>query len=366
MRHSDSRRNTALAMALVYLANAYILGGDPAAGRDAWLCLLIASAGLLPLFFLYARLCARYPGQNLTGMLRLSLGSRAAALFALPYLLYGILVLGMSLNCFGGYVSGEVLPDTPVLLMECLIVLSAVCLAWRGGAVMGKWAALVLPVTLLFILLSFAGSFPALQPDEILPVAADRTRLRQGIWHDLAFPTGEPVLLFTLLPGSREKMRLRDWLLPFVFTALVLSLARLRNVMVLGGALSGAVRYASAYADGISDYRNFAQHMEVLTSLIPAAAGIMEAAAALSFAADCAGSLFGRLPRTRLLLLCSIPGAAAAAFLFPAAAENLRNRLWPGISLSLQWFAPLCCLAVPALRARGRKILDRCLKKKAA
>lgn len=351
------------AMTLVFLANAYILGGDPAAGRDAWLCLPAASALLTPVVLLYARLSSRFPGQDLNGIMRETLGPAAARLFALPYLIYGLLVLGMSLNCFGLFVAGEVLPDTPVLLMESLIAVCAFFLAWSGGGVIGRWAALVLPVTALFILLSLAGSVSVLQPDELLPVAADRERLVRGVWHGLAFPTGEPILLFSLLPGVRGRVRPRHWLLPFLSASLLLSLACMRNTMVLGGALSGAVRYASSYADGVSDYRNFAQHMEVLTSLIPAAAGIMEAAAALSFAAGCAGELTPRLTRKGTLTLCAALGTAAASLFSLPAIRTLRGELWPGISLVMQCAAPLCCLAVPGLRAGRRKICDRRLKR---
>ena len=351
------------AMVLVVLANAYILGSVSEAGRDAWLCLLLSALVWVPVLRLYAALSARYPGENFAGILEKSMSAGFARTLACFYTLYGVLVLGMSLNCFGLFAAGELLPDTPMPLMECLIAGTAGYLVWKGSGIMGKWAALVLPVALLFILLSLAGAIPVLEPEAVLPVAAEPGRIRAGFLRCLAFPLGEPVLLFTFLPGVRGRFRLRHWLLPFGTAILLLSLSWLRNVMVLGGGLYGGLRYAASYADGVQDYLNFAQHVEALTSLIPAAAGIMEAAAALSFAVDCLTCLTAGPRRSMYIPIAAILGLGAGIFLFAdPAVLRLRDVVWPWISLPLQIIPPLVCLICPRAQD-SRKKLERCLKR---
>lgn len=345
-----------ISVALITIANAYILGNDQAGGRDAWLCVLLAALLLLPLYFLYAALSGRFAGKTLFEIMEETLGARGTRALALVYAVYGVLVIGMSLNTFGYYVNLEVLPDTPAVVMEAAIVLCAAYLAVKGGAVIGKWAAFVLPAVLLFILISLIGSIPSLHPSYLLPAAEDRQAFLRGILHCTAYPAGEPVLLFSLLPAFSKPSGLRHWALPFFLAALLLAAAYARGTMVLGGTLSGALRYSTSHADSITDHLNYTQHTEVLTSLIPAAAGIMETSAALLFTEQAMRAVWKKARPLPAALAASALALTVNVLLYPTgAAVQRREEIWPLFSLPLQLVPPLVCLCAALWKSRKKR-----------
>ncbi len=365
MYKTISPRYFCVTMVLYYIANAYILGNDQVASRDSWLCLLMAALLLAPVLPLYAALSRRWPGKNLFEIFREALSPGTARFAAGIYAVYGILVLAMSLNCFGLFVQHEILPDTPTSVMELLIVLCSVYLVIAGGSVIGKWGAFVFPLVMLFIAVSLLGAIPSLEPGNLLPIAENRKNAALGVYRLLAFPVGEPVILFALLPSVRGEFGLRHWILPFLAAMLILALTYARNTMVLGGALAGVMHFTTSHADSITDYLNFSQHTEALTSLIPAVAGIMEASLALLFVSQGLAAVFVRQEAKG-----GVIAGAAAGLLFSILVLKseyvleLRDMIWPGVSLVLQTILPMCCTIVPGMRKRlRRKILERRLKR---
>lgn len=365
MYRTISPKIACIVMALFYMANSYILGNDRIAERNAWLCVLLSALAFLPVFFLFYLLIKKFPGKNLFEIVECIFGIGVRRVVAGIYAVYGVFLLSMSFNCFARFVSSNVLPDTPKYVMAIAIALCAAYLVYQGAVVMGKWGAFILPVVALFIMVSLIGSIPSLQVSHLFPIAEDGRKIAFGTYRYLSFPFGEPIILFSLLPWVRGKMKMRHWLVPWFAAALVLSISFARDTMVLGGALSGALTFSTNYADSITGYINFEQRTEVVTSLIPAAAGIMESAVILLFISQAFDAISGR-PWAKTGILAG--GVVALVLCFtiygtPSALET-RYQIWPLISVPLQVVIPFACLCVASVRnGLRRKILARRLKR---
>lgn len=365
MYKSISPRIAGIVMVLVYIANAYILGNDRVAGRNSWLCVVLSAILFVPVYILFYFLTKKYPGMNFFEIMNQVFGKTVMKVIAVIYVAYAICVLSMSYNCFARFVSSNILQDTPKYIMGIAIALCAAYLVWKGSVVMGKWASFVLPVVLVFILISLLGSIPSLHFEYLLPIAENRMDMIIGTYRFLAFPVGEPVIFFCLLSSVKGTLRLRHWLIPLAVAAVILSLTFARDTMVLGGSLSGILSFSTNHADSIAGYLNFSQRTEVLTSLIPAAAGIMEAAVTLFFITQGVDAILEKSRSWIGILTGTVVGLAISfTFFNTSAALEKRYMIWPAISVGFQILAPLVCLLVSSVKnGMRRKILARRLKR---
>ncbi len=365
MYKSISPRIAGIVMVLVYIANAYILGNDRIAGRNSWLCVLISAILFIPIYILFYFLTKKYPGLNFFEIVNKVCGKTVMKIIAVIYVVYAICVLSMSYNCFARFVSSNILQDTPKYVMGTAIALCAAYLVWKGGVVMGKWASFVLPVVLIFILISLLGSIPSLHFEYLLPFAENWEDIAVGTYRYLAFPVGEPILFFSLLSSVKGDFRLRHWLIPLAIAAAILSFAFARDTMVLGGSLSGVLSFSTNHADSIAGYLNYSQRTEVLTSLIPAAAGIMEAAVTLFFITQGVDAVIEKSNSWIGILIGTIAGLAISFTVYnTSAALEKRYMVWPAISVAFQVAVPLMCLLVSSVKSgMRRKILARRLKR---
>lgn len=362
MPQQISPRIFALTSMLFYLANAYIQGNLRSGGNSAWLMVMAGAILLLPLFFLLAAVCRRYPGKDfsaIAGSLWGSVGRRVVSCFLF---LYGTILLGRSLSHFTQFVSAYILPETPRILMASLLFCMAALLVRRSAAAIGRWAGIVLPAVFLMIGMALAASVSVCKPDALLPVAADRGEWIRGIEESMVFPFGEPLAMCTLLSGVHGTIRRRHWILPWLGTAFLLALTFARNTMVLGGDLAAILPFATHHADSVVGYSNFSLRIEALTSLIPAAAGILEAAVFLHLSTTSMDAAAGRRLHGMLIL---IPAAIAGAMvLLPSVWLMKLEAYWGMFSLPFQFALPISFLLTDQLRRRTRrKILARRLKR---
>ena len=365
MYKSINPRIACIVALLVYIANAYILGNDRVAGRNSWLCVLLSAILFLPVYVLFQFLVKRYPGRNFFEIMNEVFGKTVMKVLAVVYIAYGICVLSMSFNSFARFVNSNILTDTPKYVMGIAIALCSAYLVYKGTMVIGKWAAFVLPVVLLFILISLLGSLPSLHFEYLFPIVENKRDLLIGVYRYLAFPVGEPIILFSLLSAVKGPFRLRHWLIPLALAACILSLSFARDTMVLGGSLSGILSFSTNHADSITGYLNFTQRTEVITSLIPAAAGIMESVVTLLFISQGFDAIFEKSRSWIGIVVGTLGGLTISFTVFNTSAIlEQRYMVWPLFSVPLQIVVPLACLITCSVKSgMRRKILARRLKR---
>jgi len=362
MPQEISPRVFALASLLFYLANAYIQGNLRSGGQSAWLMVVAGAVLLLPFFLLLSAVSSRHPGKDLPAVAGQLWGMAGQRVVSGLLFLYGTLLLGRSLSCFTRFVSAYILPDTPRILMATLLFALAALLVRRGAAAIGRWAGIVLPVVFLMIGLAIAASISVCRPEALMPIETERGKWLRGIRESVVFPFGEPLAMCTLLTGVKGTVRRRHWVLPWLGAALLLALTFARNTMVLGGELSAVLPFATHHADSVMGYSSFSLRVEALTSLIPAAAGILEAAVFLHLAVCSMEAMAGRKLHGAFYLIPA--GLAGAIILLPGGQLMAWEGYWGWFSLPLQAALPVALLLGERMQKRmRRKILARRLKR---
>lgn len=358
-----SARSFAITSMLYYFANAYILGSNSHTGRDDWLCMLIACILAVPLILLLAYLAETHPGQDLFTILKQTLGNMLCKFFALLYGVYAVFLLSMSLSCFSRYVCTCVLLETPKFVMALMLAACAYLFAFKGPSGIGRCANFLFSVVMLAIVLTFIASAPSAHFDNIFPIG--KGDIWHGVYRSMAFPFVEPILLFSLLPTVKDGTKKRHWLIPYLVAFGILILNSMRNTMVLGDALAGMLSFPTTHADSVVGYESLEQRLEVLTTMIPAASGLVEAVLATIFASRAFDAFVGAESSK-----ISVSITLAAGFILcmlaygTEAALEYRSNVWPCVSLPLQFLAPALCLLVRhSRRSKKAKIFLHSLKK---
>lgn len=345
---------------LFYIGNAYILGSDSFAGPSSWLSLLISAAVFVPIMYMYGRLIDRYPGRDLYGIMDELLGRQLTSIFTVIYIIYGIGVLSMSLSCCARFIFTNILPETPKLAVSLVIGLCSALVVCGSYTSMAKWTAFLLPAVAASVGIALIFSIPVLRPGELLPIAYPLEHTLFGAYRLLAFPYGEPIILTAFLPAIRGKLKYRHIVLPWVLMGIVLALTYARNTMVLGGKLEGLLSFSTYHADAVAGFEEFQQRIEVLSSFVPAVSSTIESAAALLFSVRGVMYLTGAKRSPWLIAPLALAGVAVSAWVYSTnIALETRSRLWPLISVPLQFLIPFICLVLCMIR---RLILQKSRK----
>ena len=358
-----SARGFAVTAVLFYFGNSYILGSNADMGRDDWLCMLTAAVIELPLVLLLSVLAKNHPGKNLFDIIKEHTNKAVFYIIASVYALYGVFLLSMSLSCFSRYVCTSILLETPKAVMAFMLAACAYLFILKDSVSLARASASLFIVVTLVVIVTYAVSVPHLVLSEILPVARDS--IWQGVYKCLAFPFAEPVILFSMMPDVQSPTKKKYWLVPYIFAGLILVLNVMRNTMVLGSALSGITTFPTAKTDSVVGYMSFQQRLEVLTTMIPAAAGLVEAALAALFTCQALSAVFGTKKNAVTGAFVCAAGAFLSLVLYTSGGSlDTRAMIWPAASVPLQ-LAPILFggLHGKGSKRRKAKIFLRSLKK---
>lgn len=338
-----SPRSFALTSMLFYMSNAYVLGSNADAGRDDWLCALIASAAAFIPICILAALAEKNPEMDLFSIIEKKFGRILLHIFAGIYTVYAVLLLSMSLSIFSRYICTCVLLETPKAVMAFFLSVCVVLFTTKQGLSIGRTASMLFPIIIALIITIFAASAATIKLDRLMPIAENN--ILPGIYRSLAFPFFEPVILFSLLPMVKGGTKKRHWLIPYAVSSLILVFNIVRNTSVLGPALSGLLTFPTMHTDGIIDYESLAQRLEVLTTMIPASTGIIEAAIVALFSRQALCRAFNIKKEMPAGIFTISLGFVLCLLLYSTdKALEMRTQIWPAVSFPLQIIIPVSAL----------------------
>lgn len=214
------------------------------AGKDAWLAILLGTAGGLAIFWIYVSLYRLYPELPLTGYIRAILGKGLGWPLGLLYILFFIHGGARDLREGGDLLISSVMEQTPIIVVNAVMVLSIVYVLNKGIEVVARTAQIfIMTIAILgflsIFLLLFAG---VIDISRLLPVMGNglgpviQTTLKQTI----EFPHEEVICFAMLLPylNNREK-GIRAGFAAVLTSGLLLSFSTALNIAVLGIDIAG-------------------------------------------------------------------------------------------------------------------------------
>lgn len=224
---------------LFELGSAQLIPTAIEAKQDEWISILIAMAGGFLLFFMYHQLYQYYPDIPLTDYTKRIVGKGFGSVLSLLYILYFSYLAARVLRDFGEMLLTFAYPETPLFIVNALLMIVIVFSVRKGIEVLARASELFFVLMYLlavsgFILIVVSG---LIQLNNLRPVLENGALpvLKSAFTQTLFFPFGEAVVFAMILPYlNNPKKAKKSGLFALGLSGINLTLIMVINISVLG------------------------------------------------------------------------------------------------------------------------------------
>jgi spore germination protein KB len=216
--------------------------------QDAWLAILLGMIGGLILFLIYYRLYQYYPNVLPTEYMQKIIGKVPGWILAFLYILFFAYTAARVLRDFGVMLLTFAYPETPLFIVNALLILVIVYTVRKGIEVIARTGELLFVLMYLlaisgFILIVFSGlininNLRPLLEEGIKPV------IKVVLTQTLYVPFGEAIVFTMIFPylNHTKKGRIAG-LIGIGLSGINLALAMAINISVLGATLTSRSQF---------------------------------------------------------------------------------------------------------------------------
>ncbi|MBZ5753214.1 GerAB/ArcD/ProY family transporter [Metabacillus rhizolycopersici] len=221
------------------LGTALVISYGIDAKKDAWLAILLGMFGGIVFFFIYYFLFRQYSNLPLTGYTRKIFGKYLGWIIGLLYIIYFLYTINQNIRSFGELLVSSTMPETPLLVITILLVLTICYVLYLGIEVLGRTAEVFIVILILFgllgnLLVFFSGN---IEINNIQPFFEYGWKpiLTTALFETSPFPFGQMVVFTMLLPYlNRPELVKKVWLSALITSGLSLCWTASLNIAVLG------------------------------------------------------------------------------------------------------------------------------------
>lgn len=331
------------------------------AKQDVWLAILCGMVLGGGLFFIYYRLFTYYPSLPLTAYSQQIVGPFFGKIIALVYILYFLYIAARVLRDFGELLLTFAYPETPLFVLNAVMMLTVMYAAYKGIEVLARTGELFF-FSLYFTAFSGIALVVAaglIDIHRLQPVLEEGWKrvFRIVFTQTLYVPFGETVVFTMLLPyiQKHEKAKMVGWL------AILLSGLNLAFIMAINIAVLGADTVARSTFPLLNTIReirvaNFLERLDVLFMIALVVGGFFKISLFFYAGVIGAADLF-RMPQHQRLVY---PLGISVLLLSIAIASNFSEHIKEGLNIvtlymhiPLQVGIPLLLLLFAIIRHRS-------------
>jgi spore germination protein KB len=257
---------------LFEMGSAILLGLGVSAKQDAWISTLLGLAGGLLLFLVYYQLYKYYPSIPFTSYVQKITGKLIGRLLGLLYVIYFIYMSTRVLRDFGELLTTTVYFDTPLIVINSLMMLTTIYAIQKGIEVIARVGELFFGVIYLMavgglLLILFSG---LIHLENLQPVLEHGWKpvFITFIRGPLTFPFGEMVVFTMLLPllNNHKKVKLAC-MGGMILAGINISLTIAINIATLGVDLYERSNFPLLTTIGKIQLANFIERLDVFFML---------------------------------------------------------------------------------------------------
>lgn len=222
------------------LGSAIVVGLGMTAKQDAWLTILLGMlSGMLLFYAAYGYLWNQFPYHSLTGIIQKVVGRFLGIPLSILYVFYFCYISSRVLRDFGELLITSILTDTPLLVVNFIMILIIAYASYLGIEVLGRTGEIYFAIMMGFVFLGLFSIFTSgvFHIENLLPM------LEQG-WSPVlkstfpvtfTFPFGEMIVFTMFFPYlNKAKAAIKVGLTAILFSGLILSLTIATNIGVIG------------------------------------------------------------------------------------------------------------------------------------
>ncbi len=260
-------------MVLFQMGTALVVNVGILAGRDAWLAILIGMVAGSLLFSVYAYLNKLFPDMQPTSYCKVLLGKYLGTAVGIIYVVFFLNKASRDLMDGGLLVLSSTLKETPLMVINLMMILTVAYVLHKGVEVLARTAFLFLIVVMvigaiiaLLILFSDILNLNHLRP--ILGEGAGDV-LMSVYRQNYQFPFAEVICFITVMPSlSNKKGGMKAGYLAILISGLILSGAIATTIAVLGVDITERSVFPLLSMIGKASIADFIQRTDILVVMI--------------------------------------------------------------------------------------------------
>lgn len=258
---------------LFQLGTALVVNLGMEAGKDAWIAVLSGMLIGMLLYLGYAFLYAAFPGKLPTQYSRILFGKYLGGAVGIAYSVFYLNKASRDLMDGGLLVFASTLKETPLFIINTMMVLTIVYVLHKGIEVLARTAFILLGVVFLIgitilLLVLFSG---ILDFSRILPVLGDGIQpvLKSVYRQNYQFPFGEIICFTMVMPFlNNQKAGIRAGLLSVLLSGLILSGTVVITISVLGVEIAERSIFPMLTMVGKASVADFIQRTDILVVMV--------------------------------------------------------------------------------------------------
>ncbi len=310
-------------LVLFIFGSSVVLGVSGVAKQDAWVSLITATAMMVPLMLVYARIMRLYPETDLFDILEILFGKIIGKVLIALITWYALHLCSLVVRNFTEFMQIVAFPETPQLPMMISLILVTAYLAISGVNVLGKWSMIMFPIVVLTVILTIVMATVDLDFTNIQPILANGfQKILSGGYQILTFPFAETVLFLGVAGSVRKEINPYKIYGTAVLTgSLILLLIILRNILILGGPMISASYFPSYTTARILHVSDFLTRVEGTITMNFLLSGIVKITLCLIVAAKGISKLFAIDDYKQMIMPTSMMVVALCAIVYTSAME---------------------------------------------
>ncbi|MEH6904902.1 GerAB/ArcD/ProY family transporter [Neobacillus drentensis] len=256
-------------MYLFELGSAIVVGLGLQAKQDAWLAILLGMGGGLCLYQIYSYLYLQFPDQPLTGYIIKILGKFIGTPIAFIYCLYFLYIAARVLRDFGDLLITSALDETPLYIINSLMILLIIYGLSRGIEVIGRTSESVffIMIFLGFIGIMFTNFSGIVEVVNLAPFFESgwKTLSSTVFKQTYTFPFGEMIVFTMVLPHlNKNKYGRKIGIYALLASGFTLSITIALEIAVLGPKGVSISQFPLLDTIGRVNIGNFIQRLDII------------------------------------------------------------------------------------------------------
>ncbi|MBQ4900123.1 GerAB/ArcD/ProY family transporter [Paenibacillus sp. Marseille-P2973] len=260
-------------MVLFQMGTALVVNVGILAGRDAWLAILVGMAAGSLLFAVYANLNKLFPDMQPTSYCKVLLGKRLGTAVGIAYVVFFLHKASRDLMDGGLLVLASALKETPLMIINLLMILTVAYALHKGVEVLARTAFIFLIVVMVIgafiVLVVFFSDIMNL--NRLRPILGGGVRdVFVSVYRqNYQFPFAEVICFVTVMPSlSNKKGGVKAGYLAILLSGLILSGAIASTIAVLGVDITERSVFPLLTMIGKASIADFIQRTDILVVMI--------------------------------------------------------------------------------------------------
>ena len=290
--------------------------------QETWICVILGYLLSLPVIWVYVKLAELYPQKSLIEINDLALGKVVGKLFSVLYLWFFFSLVFLNTITIGSFVVGYIMPETPLMAVIILFILTCAYSVRKGVESMTRYSALFVIMVLLFIAANVSMLIKEMDFSSFFPIFSfPVTNYIQASHTMAAVPFCDIIVFMMLFPHVEKGRSLRKPVfLGLTFGAITLLVTIVRDTAVLG-VLGAYLTLPTLEVLRLINIGNTLTKVEVFFIILLIILQFFKTSVALFATVKSASQIFGLRSYKALAVVMGALAAGFAAMAFPSSAE---------------------------------------------